>query len=219
MSVQKLLALGEPIFKKIDEAIKAKKFDEAYALLNSPQPTEWVKEEKNIHTKEVYYYNDMELIEALLTKIFKRWKRRIQSNVVTQEKSKYISTTIVILEYLNLENKWDVVDGIASVPAPNLEWLQLAVPLSATNAKGNAARQLGSLFGLSLNRIEGQEKMPPLQTITQDYGNVDDEEKKKYLDFKALLESAETKQVAEIMLSGSEFKLIRELQLIVQNKK
>lgn len=220
MSVTKLLALANPIFKEIDEHIYSGNIQEAYELLNSPQPIEWIKEDTGVGGN-TFYYNDIVLLEALMTRIFTVWRREIISNTINQEKGRFASTSIARIHFKEFgKQSFSFTDGIATEYAHTLEALRLATPLSATNGKRNAIKQLGSLFGLSLNRIDGEERMPEtMPIITHDNVNTDDEEKKKYLDFKALLESAETKQVAEIMLSGSEFKLIRELQLIVQNKK
>jgi hypothetical protein len=158
MSVQKLLALGEPIFQKIDDAIKTGNIAEAYGLLNSPQPVEWIREDTSGNT---FYYNDIVLLEALMTRIFTYWRREIISNTINQEKGRFASTSIVRIHFKEFgkQSFW-FTDGIATEYAHTLEALRLATPLSATNAKRNACKQLGNLFGLSLNRIDGEERMP-----------------------------------------------------------
>jgi hypothetical protein len=146
---------------------------------NQPQLPEWIKTKKSEVTGEEYQYNDIELIEDILS-FFGDWKYEIKETHFVQDKFG-ISVTVEVrltLSWSKTSDNW-VPDlllffGIASEFAPNTKYLTLATPKAASMAFKNAAKKIGTLFGKDLNRgIENNElpsvfvEKEPKQTTQQ----------------------------------------------------
>jgi len=146
---------------------------------NQPQLPEWIKTKKSEVTGEEYQYNDIELIEDILS-FFGDWKYEIKETHFVQDKFG-ISVTVEVrltLSWSKTPDNW-VPDlllffGIASEFAPNTKYLTLATPKAASMAFKNAAKKIGTLLGKDLNRgIENNElpsvfiEKEPKQTTQQ----------------------------------------------------
>jgi len=146
---------------------------------NQPQLPEWIKTKKSEVTGEEYQYNDIELIEDILS-FFGDWKYEIKETHFVQDKFG-ISVTVEVrltLSWSKTPDNW-VPDlllffGIASEFAPNTKYLTLATPKAASMAFKNAAKKIGTLVGKDLNRgIENNElpsvfvEKEPKQTTQQ----------------------------------------------------
>lgn len=146
---------------------------------NEPQLAEWIKTKKSEVTGEEYQYNDIELIEDILS-YFGDWRYEIKETHFVQDKFG-ISVTVEVrltFSWSKTSDNW-VPDlllffGIASEFAPNTKYLTLATPKAASMAFKNAAKKIGTLFGKDLNRgIENNElpsvfvEKEPKQTTQQ----------------------------------------------------
>lgn len=139
---------------------------------NQPQLAEWIKTKKSEVTGEEYQYNDIELIEDILS-YFGDWKYEINKTHFVQDKFG-ISVTVEVRLWLSTPDKYELFFGIASEFAPNTKYLTLATPKAASMAFKNAAKKIGTLFGKDLNRgIENNElpsvfvEKEPKQTTQQ----------------------------------------------------
>lgn len=142
---------------------------------NQPQLPEWIKTKKSEVTGEEYQYNDIELIEDILS-YFGDWKYEIKETHFVQDKFG-ISVTVEVrltLSGSKMPDGWVHFFGIASEFAPNTKYLTLATPKAASMAFKNAAKKLGTLLGKDLNRgIENNElpsvfiEKEPKQTTQQ----------------------------------------------------
>jgi len=146
---------------------------------NQPQLPEWIKTKKSEVTGEEYQYNDIELIEDILS-YFGEWRYEINKTQFVQDKFG-ISVTVEVrltFSWSKISSQW-VPDlllffGIASEFAPNTKYLTLATPKAASMAFKNAAKKIGTLLGKDLNRgIENNElpsvfiEKEPKQTTQQ----------------------------------------------------
>jgi len=146
---------------------------------NQPQPPEWIKTKKSEVTGEEYQYNDIELIEDILS-FFGDWKYEIKETHFVQDKFG-ISVTVEVcltLSGFKMPDGWVHPPmhffGISSEFAPNTKYLTLATPKAASMAFKNAAKKIGTLLGKDLNRgIENNElpsvfiEKEPKQTTQQ----------------------------------------------------
>jgi len=145
---------------------------------NQPQLPEWIKTKKSEVTGEEYQYNDIELIEDILS-YFGEWRYEINKTQFVQDKFG-ISVTVEVRLTISLSKTSDWVPdlllffGIASEFAPNTKYLTLATPKAASMAFKNAAKKIGRLLGKDLNRgIENNElpsvfvEKEPKQTTQQ----------------------------------------------------
>ena len=141
---------------------------------NQPQLAEWIKTKKSEVTGEEYQYNDIELIEDILS-YFGDWRYEIKETHFVQDKFGISVTVEVALLFARKEKaSVDIFAGIASEFAPNTKYLTLATPKAASMAFKNAAKKIGTLFGKDLNRgIENNElpsvfvEKEPKQTTQQ----------------------------------------------------
>jgi hypothetical protein len=126
---------------------------------NQPQLPEWIKTKKSEVTGEEYQYNDIELIEDILS-YFGEWRYEINKTHFVQDKFG-ISVTVEVRLALygsKIPECCGHFFGIASEFAPNTKYLTLATPKAASMAFKNAAKKIGTLLGKDLNRgIENNE--------------------------------------------------------------
>jgi hypothetical protein len=152
--------------------------------LTLPQHESWIKTKKSEVTGEEYQYNDIELIEDILS-FFGDWKYEIKETHFVQDKFGISVTVEVVFQYGHILPKYikDIPvnksgifasSGIASEFAPNTKYLTLATPKAASMAFKNAAKKIGTLLGKDLNRgIENNElpsvfiEKEPKQTTQQ----------------------------------------------------
>jgi hypothetical protein len=144
--------------------------------LTLPQHESWIKTKKSEVTGEEYQYNDIELIEDILS-FFGDWKYEIKETHFVQDKFGISVTVEVVLSLVIDDGKiYHSIKsfGIASEFAPNTKYLTLATPKAASMAFKNAAKKIGTLLGKDLNRgIENNElpsvfiEKEPKQTTQQ----------------------------------------------------
>lgn len=124
---------------------------------NEPQLPEWIKTKKSEVTGEEYQYNDIELIEDILS-FFGAWRYDIKQTHFVQDKFGICVTIEIALYYTSKFSSFAVSYGIASEFAPSTKYLTLATPKAASMAFKNAAKKIGRLLGKDLNRgIENNE--------------------------------------------------------------
>lgn len=164
MTVFELLLKAEPIFRKIDEAIidNGGVFDytDAFGIIDkSSPPEEWVLElPSKARQGETYKTLPLDLMEAAARRIFGIANiHSINQPFVTQDKSGHCVATVTITYKCG---NTIVLPGIASVPVPSIQLLELAMPKASSMAVKNALKQLGGLFGKYLNRADDQEELP-----------------------------------------------------------
>lgn len=208
MDIQQLLKLGQPNIAAIKNACKNAHYELINALANFPQPVEWIKEGDSELLGGKYYWNEIGLIEALMNECFTVWKTNIISNHIHQDKAMFCSTTIVSVNY-----GVGTCTGIATTFAPSIKHLSLATPLSKSEAKKNAIKEIGEFFGRQLNRMDNS--LPIIQ-ISKEGNEVD-------IEFEAmktkLSDPKLSKADAELIQTASIFKYHPELKQIVNSKK
>lgn len=162
---------------------KAYKGDELNLLLNQPPPEKWIKNHPFIKMQVEsgggkitvpYKYLPIDKIEALLKRIFRRYRIEI-----TGQGSSFNGVWVTArVHFWNLVwNDWDFHDGIGAVqmqtkrgssPADlaniNNGALAMAYPAAYTYAIKNACAKFGKLFGSDLNREDAVPFMPEKST-------------------------------------------------------
>lgn len=213
LSLEALLKLGDPVFKKLNRVWTNLDRIELNDLLNSPQPGEWIKEfNSDLIPGRIYFYNEISLIESLMDKCFPGWYYSIDSNSIMQDKGKFSSTTIVSV-YYRIGSFEKIVMGVSSSFAESIQHLSLATPLSVTEARKNAIKQIGDFFGKSINRNIENAPLPVMQIKKEDKEQDDEFEK-----VKAKIISM-SKADAEMYLPVCGFKYNLELKEIINLKK
>jgi hypothetical protein len=153
MTIPELLALREPLFKEINKLVLTAHYDEAFDLLNTAQPDQWIKTKKS-HVKNVMYnYNEIELIEAVMSRLF-NYKTKIKQPIIVHDGKKFAVTLRCKVQYnfkIAPADKF-TAHGIASEVVANIEWLRLASPAARSNAFKNACASMGKLLGGGMNR-------------------------------------------------------------------
>jgi hypothetical protein len=160
----KLLEFGEPIFKKIKDAVLEEKFNLAKSIIeNTPPPAEWVVELPSKSNKsETYKTIPLDIMEGAMKIIFGEARiTSISSPTITQDKSSRYAVTIIAEYYYNPFDGFNcTLPGIATVVCPDISMLELATPKASSMAIKNAIKQMGDLFGRSLNRSEDELEIP-----------------------------------------------------------
>ena len=161
----KLLELGEPIFQKIKQAVSEEKYELAWSIIqNTPPPSEWVIELPSKSKKgETYKTLPLDIMEGAMKIIFKDAKLGyITSPTITQDKSGRFAVTVSVdYRYVPFDTGFqDLLPGIATVFASDIQLLELATPKASSMAVKNAIKQLGDLFGKSLNKSEDEVELP-----------------------------------------------------------
>ena len=161
----KLLEFGEPIFQKIKQAESEGKLVLARNIIEStPPPAEWVVELPSKSNKsETYKTIPLDIMEGAMKIIFEEaYISSISSPTITQDKSgKYAVTVVVEYYYKTFEDfVYRSLTGIATVVCPDISMLELATPKASSMAVKNAIKQMGDLFGKSLNKSEDELEIP-----------------------------------------------------------
>ena len=166
--MNKLLELGEPIFQRIKEAASEKKYELAKSIIyNTAPPQEWIVELPSKSNKsETYKTIPLDIMEDMMKLIFIDARiKSISSPTITQDKSGRFAVTVVAeYEYRPLDELWAgdivVLPGVATVFASDIQLLEMATPKASSMAVKNALKQLGDLFGKSLNKSEDELEIP-----------------------------------------------------------
>jgi len=161
----KLLELGDPIFQKIKEAVSQQKYELAWSIIHTtPPPSEWVIELPSKSRKgETYKTIPLDIMEGAMKIIFENaYISSISSPTVTQDKSSRFAVTVVVDYYYKpFDNSYScTLPGIATVFANEIHLLEMATPKASSMAVKNAIKQIGDLFGKSLNKSEDEVELP-----------------------------------------------------------
>ena len=128
-------------------------------IMTTPPPKDWIIELPSKSKQgEVYKTIPIDIMEGAMKVIFgDAGIKTIHQPIVSQDKQGRFATTVVV-EYYYLHpsqsNLPIILPGIATVASPDISLLELATPKASSMAVKNAIKQLGDLFGKSLNKIE-----------------------------------------------------------------
>jgi hypothetical protein len=189
--------LKHNIFKQIDKAVSDNNYEKAFGLLDMPIPLEWTTLGTSEVTGQQYRYLPIDVLEALVERVFSRQFIETSSieTSITQTNNSAVVTTTVRFEYgfdcyskkvtvgvasVYIEDNFHWKDGkmilhTNSKPIKALQQLTTATPLSLTEAKKNAIKNIANIFGRNLNRnvvealpvIEIEEPVIPLDKEIQ----------------------------------------------------
>lgn len=169
--MNKLLEFGEPIFQKIKQAVLERKYSLAYQIIqNTPPPPEWVVELPSKSRKgETYKTIPLDIMEGTMKVLFKDSSiASISSPTITQDKSGRIAATVQVnYKYISFNEVPHELPGIATVTVNDIQLLEMATPKASSMAVKNAIKQLGDLFGKSLNKADDELEIPE-QSIEQE---------------------------------------------------
>jgi hypothetical protein len=169
--MNKLLELGEPIFQRIKEAVHERKYSLAYQIIqNTPPPPEWVVELPSRSKKgDTYKTIPLDIMEGAMKVIFNNAQiGYISSPTIIQDKSGHFAVTVQITYvYISFDKEQYNLPGIATVTVNDLQLLEMATPKASSMAVKNAIKQLGDLFGKSLNKLEDELEIPE-QAVEQE---------------------------------------------------
>lgn len=169
--MNKLLEFGEPIFQRIKQAVLERKHSLAYQIIqNTPPPPEWVVELPSKSRKgETYKTIPLDIMEGAMRVIFKDAQiGLISSPTFTQDKSGRFAVTVQVnYKYISFDERGYKLPGIATVLANDIQLLEMATPKASSMAVKNAIKQLGDLFGKSLNKADDEIEIPE-QSIEQE---------------------------------------------------
>ena len=158
------LQSGEPIFQKVKEAVSQDKARLVSNIIqNTPPPSDWVIELPSKAKKgETYKTIPLDIMEGAMKILFKEaFLETISSPTITQDKSGKIAVTVSIA--YRYTDYWDMtytLPGIATVVVSDLSLLEMATPKASSMAIKNALKQLGDLFGKSLNKADDELELP-----------------------------------------------------------
>lgn len=166
-----LLTHGEGIFAEIKRYISENKYDVARSIIeHTPPPSEWVVELPSKSNKnETYKTLPLEIMEGAMKTIFGcAGIKSISSPNIIQDKSGRYAVTVVAeyyykdfgLHYPDASRFINVLPGVATVVSPDITMLELVTPKASSMAVKNAIKQMGDLFGKSLNKIIEEEEIP-----------------------------------------------------------
>lgn len=212
-NTKELLSLADPIFKEIEDAVRGKNVRRIEELFNSPPPVEWVRSyDSEIYSGQKYYGFDIELLEAIVGRVFDSSYFKYLDSKIVQDKGFFASSTTVRFsgKFQGLDYTWITI-GSACEPSPNISQLKLAVPKSLSSARGSAIRDIGSLFGRDLNR---ETDNLPVTQIKGEGSEID----KEYTKLKEEIEKCEYKEQAHDQLKNTPFKYHPALKKIVESK-
>lgn len=155
---------GIPIFQKIKDAIVLQKFQTARDIVqNTPPPAEWIVELPSKSQKgETYKTIPLDIMESAMKIIYiDAYISHISPPIINQDKSgRYAVTVGIEYFYRNFDGYGMTIPGIATVVCNDLSMLELATPKASSMAVKNAIKQLGDLFGKSLNKSEDEIEIP-----------------------------------------------------------
>ena len=237
MSIEEILK--HDIFKQIDEAVAAKNYDKALGLLSMETPIEWT----TLGTSEVngqsYRYLPIEVLEAMMDRIFgySQWYDESETNIIQTSNSATVTTTVKIYygcgtdcfktgvasvyveDNYHWENNKIKMHTVGQKPTKALQMLTTTTPLSLTEAKKNAIKNIANIFGRNLNR-NVVEALPEIPNDT----NASDEQDETTIRFNEAIEvitNEKYKEAAQKRLEKDypEFKYHTELKEIINAKK
>jgi hypothetical protein len=216
--IKALLNLAEPVFSQIDQLISLKQFNLAYAMIQqAPQPPEWVSIGKSEIDMSEYKFNDIELVEGIMYRLFDcNWGYTIINVHTLNDKGRFATTAIIDTHYKFAgEAEYRHQGGVATSYCTDVKALIISSPKSVSQAKKNSLKYIGKLLGLDLNRE--QEELPIISSKPEP-SELDKETDQQLAQLRMQLKLASTKEAAEKLLSSSPFKFYPELKEIVNQK-
>ena len=213
MNVEEILK--HKVFKQIDEAVSVGQYNKAYGLMSMETPIEWTTLGTSDISGQQYRYLPIDVLEALMDRIFGYcgWNDESETFITQTNSSATVTTTVnVIYGFVSIKRS---KSGVASVyvednfhwkdgkmilhtnskPIKAMQQLTTVTPLSLTEAKKNAIKNIANLFGRNLNRniiealpviqVEEKEKAEPDIIILKKYSNAceqGDEQTKKEIE-------------------------------------
>lgn len=211
--------LQHKIFNDIDMALSFNNYKNVWALLQTETPLEWCNTGVNETTKEQYYYLRIEVLEALVERIFGGYEDiKCETQFLHTPTSIAVTSTVIIGFAFNNEfqkqkagtatvvvsDNFYFKDGQMKFYAPNtpplkaIEQLQTATPLSLTEARKNALKNICNLFSRNLNR-KNEDELPTIPFVKTE---------------KKITPDAIVKQKYKNALKKEDVKAIEELELI-----
>ena len=165
------LQLGESIFQRIKEAISQGKIELATSIVQTtPPPSDWVMElPSKIKKGDTYKTLPLDIMEEAMRVIFKEASLESISNpILTQDKSGKIAVTVsIVYSYTDFSDKTRWLPGVATVVIGDLQLLEMATPKASSMAIKNALKQIGDLFGKSLNKADDEIELPETKVEEQ----------------------------------------------------
>lgn len=208
--------LNLQVFTTIDQLVKDQRFEEAYMLVRvTPQPSEWISIGKSEIDGAEYKFNDIELIEGIMHRLF-IWGYTVYSVHTMNDKGRFATTAIIDVHYkFSGEAEYRHQGGGATSYCTDIKATILATPKSISQAKKNACKYIGELLGLSLNRE--QEELPII-SVKAEPSEMDKETEKELEILRQQIKAASTKELAQKLLDNSPFRLMPDLKILVNQK-
>jgi hypothetical protein len=132
-------------------------------IQTTPPPAEWVVELPSKSRKgETYKTIPLDILEGVMKIVFgEAYIASINSPTITQDKSgRFAVTVLVDYFYKPFDANYTTIPGLATVFASDIQLLEMATPKASSMAVKNAIKQLGDLFGKSLNKAEDEVEIP-----------------------------------------------------------
>jgi hypothetical protein len=214
--IKALLDLRGGLFSTIEQLAKDKRFSEAYeVLMASSQPDEWISIGKSEIDGAEYKFNNIELIEGIMNRLFD-WGYTIINVYTLNVQGRFATTAIVDVHYkFNGEAEYRHQGGGATSYCTDVKAIILATPKSISQAKKNACKYIGKLLGLDLNRE--QEELP-IVSVKAEPSEMDKETEKELEILRQQIKAASTKELAQKLLDNSPFRLMPDLKVLVSQK-
>lgn len=154
------------------EAVRNKDYSAAYRIINNTEPPiEWFEKSVSEVNGEEYLHLPIEFLESLVNYIFGGYEDVKIDTQITRSNSMYAVTTNIVIGYgfagefqkqrcgtaTVIVKPIKVTYGNEIIDVTAFEQLVLATPLSLTKARINAIKNIGSLFGVNVNRSQSLE--------------------------------------------------------------
>lgn len=212
--IKALLDLAD--WSMIDYCCEKNDYEQAYRWLRkAEQPKEWISIGKSEIDGAEYKFNDIELIEAAMHRLFD-WGYTVHSVHTINDKGRFATTAIVDVHYkFNGEAEYRHQGGGATSYCTDIKATILATPKSISQAKKNACKYIGDLLGLNLNR-EAEEL--PIVSVRAEPSEMDKETEKELNLLRQQVKAATTKELAMKLINASPFRLMPELKDLANQK-
>lgn len=209
--IKALLDLSQPDFDIILRYANDGNFDVAHRIVRDlAQLSEWISIGKSEIDGTEYKFNDIELIEGIMNRLFV-WGYTITNVYTLNVQGKFATTAIVDVHYrFQGEAEYRHQGGGATSYCTDIKAIILATPKSISQAKKNACKYIGKLLGLDLNREA--EELPIISSKP---------EKETAKELELLMQqvkAANTKELAMKLINASPFRFMPELKELANKK-
>jgi hypothetical protein len=160
------LGYGDPIFADIKDCFAKGNYQLGMSIIQAtPPPQEWIIElPSKSRQGESYKTIPIDIMEAAMKIIFgSAGISKIKDPIIVQDRQSRFAATVIVEYFYNhpAQSNYPVIlPGIATVSSPDICMLELATPKASSMAVKNAIKQLGDLFGKSLNKSEEETEIP-----------------------------------------------------------